>query len=84
MQQTTCPECRGTGVTVTDPCGDCSGEGRSQQSDRIKIGIPAGVDDGTRLRSSGNGDAGVRGGSAGDLYVFLHVKDHDVFQRDGV
>lgn len=83
VQQTTCPECRGCGETVSDPCANCSGEGRAQRDSRIKLRIPAGVDTGTRLRSSGNGDAGVRGGEAGDLYVFLHVRDHDVFERDG-
>jgi molecular chaperone DnaJ len=83
VQQTTCPECRGSGETVSDPCGSCRGEGRVQRDSRIKLRIPAGVDTGTRLRSSGNGDAGVRGGEAGDLYVFLHVRDHDVFERDG-
>lgn len=83
VQQTTCPECRGSGETVSDPCGTCRGEGRAQRDSRIKLRIPAGVDTGTRLRSSGNGDAGVRGGESGDLYVFLHVRDHDVFERDG-
>ena len=83
VQQSTCPECRGSGETVSDPCGTCRGEGRAQRDSRIKLRIPAGVDTGTRLRSSGNGDAGVRGGEAGDLYVFLHVRDHDVFERDG-
>lgn len=83
IQQSTCPECRGAGEVVSDPCSSCKGEGRVQRDSRIKIRIPAGVDTGTRLRSSGNGDAGVRGGGAGDLYVFLHVKDHDVFDRDG-
>lgn len=82
IQQTTCPECRGTGEIISDPCSDCRGEGRVQRDSRIKLRIPAGVDTGTRLRSSGNGDAGVRGGAAGDLYVFLHVRDHDVFERD--
>ena len=82
IQQSTCPECRGAGETISDPCTSCKGEGRVQRESRIKLRIPAGVDTGTRLRSSGNGDAGVRGGSAGDLYVFLHVKDHDVFERD--
>ena len=57
--------------------------GRVQRDSRIKLRIPAGVDTGTRLRSSGHGDAGVRGGESGDLYVFLHVRDHDVFERDG-
>ena len=83
IQQSTCPECRGAGETVSDPCSSCKGEGRVQRNSRIKIRIPGGVDTGTRLRSSGNGDAGVRGGAAGDLYVFLHVRDHDVFERDG-
>jgi len=82
LQQTTCPECRGTGETISDPCPDCRGEGRVQRDSRIKLRIPAGVDTGTRLRSTGNGDAGVRGGGPGDLYVFLHVRDHDVFERD--
>ena len=82
IQQTTCPECRGNGETISDPCSSCKGEGRVQRESRIKLRIPAGVDTGTRLRSSGNGDAGVRGGTAGDLYVFLHVRDHDVFERD--
>jgi molecular chaperone DnaJ len=83
IQQSTCPECRGAGETISDPCSSCKGEGRVQRESRIKLRIPAGVDTGTRLRSSGNGDAGVRGGDAGDLYVFLHVRDHDVFERDG-
>ncbi len=83
IQQTTCPECRGAGETVSDPCTSCKGEGRMQKTSRIKIRIPAGVESGTRLRSSGNGDAGVRGGAAGDLYVFLHVREHDVFEREG-
>lgn len=83
VQQSTCPECRGSGETVSDPCNACRGEGRVQRDSRIKLRIPAGVDTGTRLRSSGNGDAGVRGGEAGDLYVFLHVRDHDIFERDG-
>ncbi|MES2921605.1 MAG: molecular chaperone DnaJ [Verrucomicrobiota bacterium] len=82
IQQTTCPECRGAGETISDPCTSCKGDGRVQRDSRIKLRIPAGVDTGTRLRSSGNGDSGVRGGAAGDLYVFLHVRDHDVFERD--
>lgn len=82
IQQITCPDCKGTGEIITDPCADCRGEGRLQRDSRIKLRIPAGVDSGTRLRSSGNGDAGVRGGESGDLYVFLHIKEHDVFERD--
>ncbi len=82
IQQSTCPECRGAGETISDPCTTCNGEGRHEKDSRIKLRIPAGVDTGTRLRSSGNGDAGVRGGVAGDLYVFLHVNEHDIFERD--
>jgi molecular chaperone DnaJ len=83
IQQATCPECRGAGEVVSDPCASCGGDGRVHKTSRIKIRIPGGVEDGTRLRSTGNGDAGVRGGAAGDLYVFLHVKEHDVFEREG-
>ncbi|GAA5495473.1 molecular chaperone DnaJ [Rubritalea squalenifaciens DSM 18772] len=83
VQQTTCPECRGAGETISDPCDSCHGQGKVEEKTRIKIRIPAGVDTGTRLRSSGNGDAGLRGGPAGDLYVFINVKEHDVFERDG-
>ena len=83
IQQATCPDCRGAGQNIADPCGDCGGDGRKQAPERVIIRIPAGVDDGTRLRSTGKGDAGMRGGAAGDLYVFLHLRDHDVFQRDG-
>jgi len=81
VQQTTCPECRGAGQTIIDPCDECRGDGRIEKTDRIKIKIPPGVDEGVRLRSSGNGDSGMRGGPAGDLYVFLHVSEHEVFQR---
>lgn len=83
IQQTTCPECRGAGEKIENPCETCHGEGRIERDSRIKLRIPAGVDTGTRLRSSGNGDAGVRGGAAGDLYVFLHVAEHDLFERQG-
>ena len=82
IQQATCPDCRGSGQIIADPCEDCGGDGRKQAPERVSIRIPAGVDDGTRLRSTGKGDAGMRGGPAGDLYVFLHLRDHDVFQRD--
>ncbi|MFK7849614.1 MAG: molecular chaperone DnaJ [Akkermansiaceae bacterium] len=83
IQQSTCPECRGAGEIVADPCGDCRGQGRVEKETRIKLRIPAGVDTGVRLRSTTNGDAGVRGGASGDLYAFIHVEDHDVFERDG-
>lgn len=83
IQQVTCPDCRGTGEIISDPCSDCGGEGRVEHETRIKLRIPAGVETGVRLRSTGNGDAGVRGGESGDLYAFIHVAEHDVFEREG-
>ncbi len=79
----TCPKCRGAGQVIEKPCHTCRGEGRVEKTSKIKIKIPAGVEDGTRLRSTGQGEGGVRGGPAGDLYVVLHVEPHDLFQRDG-
>ena len=79
----TCPHCEGAGKVIDKPCKNCHGSGRRENRSTIKIRIPAGVDTGSRLRSSGNGEAGVRGGPAGDLYVVLHVKAHEIFQRDG-
>lgn len=78
-----CPQCHGAGRTMEKPCKVCRGAGRRDQSSKIKLRIPAGVDSGSRLRSAGNGEAGVRGGTAGDLYVVLHVKPHDIFHREG-
>ncbi len=80
---TTCPRCRGAGEIIKNPCQKCSGEGRAEQRRKIKLRIPAGIDDGSRLRSSGNGEAGTRGGPAGDLYVVIHVRPHDLFTRHG-
>ena len=77
----TCPRCNGAGRMVTNPCRKCGGEGRVQQRRKIKVRIPAGIDNGSRLRSSGHGEAGVRGGPHGDLYVVVHVREHDVFRR---
>jgi molecular chaperone DnaJ len=79
----TCPRCGGTGKTIDKPCRKCRGEGRVEKTTRKKIRIPAGVDTGTRLRSSGDGEAGLRGGPPGDLFVVLHVKPHQLFQRQG-
>jgi molecular chaperone DnaJ len=79
----TCPRCEGQGRTVDKPCHTCHGTGRHELTSKIKIKVPAGVDGGARLRSTGNGEAGVRGGPAGDLYVVLHVKRHEIFERDG-
>lgn len=81
--QQTCPRCEGAGEVIEKPCRRCSGVGRYNESTTVTIRIPPGVDTGARLRSSGNGAAGVRGGPAGDLYLMLHVADHHVFQRDG-
>jgi molecular chaperone DnaJ len=82
MRQT-CPTCKGSGRIVEKPCKVCHGEGKRQRSSKIKLRIPAGVDVGSRLRSSGNGEAGFRGGPSGDLYVVLHIKAHEIFQREG-
>ena len=79
----TCPRCEGAGKVIEKPCRACHGAGRHERTSRIKLRIPAGVDTGSRLRSSGNGEAGVRGGPTGDLYVVLHVKAHEMFQREG-
>ncbi len=79
----TCPHCQGAGRVVEKPCKRCHGAGRRDQSSKIKLRIPAGVDTGSRLRSAGNGEAGLRGGPPGDLYVVLHTRAHDIFQRDG-
>jgi len=79
----TCPHCKGAGRILEKPCKSCHGEGKRQRSSKIKLRIPAGVEGGSRLRSTGNGEAGLRGGPAGDLYVFLQVKHHEVFSREG-
>jgi molecular chaperone DnaJ len=79
----TCPRCQGVGRVVEKPCRKCGGSGRHEKTTKIKLRIPPGVDAGSRLRSAGNGESGLRGGPAGDLYVVLHVKEHEVFQREG-
>jgi molecular chaperone DnaJ len=78
----TCPRCHGVGQVTDKPCRKCGGEGRSEKLSRIKLKIPAGIAEGSRLRSSRNGEAGIRGGPAGDLYVVIHIQEHRVFQRD--
>jgi molecular chaperone DnaJ len=78
----TCPRCRGAGKIIDKPCRACDGEGRVEKSSRVKLKIPAGISTGSRLRSSRNGEAGIRGGPQGDLYVVIHVQEHSVFQRD--
>ena len=78
----TCPRCRGTGQVIDHPCRKCNGEGRAESPTRIKLKIPAGIEDGSRLRSMRNGEAGLRGGPPGDLYVVIHIKEHEVFERE--
>ena len=81
--QQTCPTCRGTGIQIKDPCNSCHGDGRVQETKTLSAKIPAGVDTGDRIRLSGEGEAGMRGGNPGDLYVILGVEQHAIFQRDG-
>ena len=83
VQQSTCPSCRGAGQTISNPCSHCHGEGRVHKDVKITLHVPPGVDTGTKLRSTGNGDAGVHCGETGDLYVFIEVKPHDIFTREG-
>ncbi|MBX2863075.1 MAG: molecular chaperone DnaJ [Leptolyngbyaceae cyanobacterium MAG.088] len=83
-QVSACPTCNGTGEVVEDRCEVCGGAGRKQETKKLKITIPAGVDNGTRLRVSNEGDAGMRSGPPGDLYVYLFVKEHSQFKRDGI
>ena len=81
--QQTCPTCRGTGKQIKDPCGSCHGDGRVQETKTLSAKIPSGVDTGDRIRLSGEGEAGERGGPSGDLYIEIRVKDHAIFTRDG-
>ncbi len=78
-----CPACQGRGETMDQPCSDCSGQGRRQESRNLSVDIPKGIEDGTRIRLSGEGEAGLRGGPPGDLYIFISIIPHDLFQRDG-
>lgn len=79
----TCPTCSGRGEIIDDPCKNCQGAGRVTRERTLSVNIPAGVEDGTRIRLAGEGEAGLRGGPAGDLYIFLSIKPHAIFQRDG-
>src|SRR5680860_1039306 len=81
--QQPCPRCRGAGKVITDPCGTCRGQGRVEESRTLSVTVPAGVDSGDRIRLAGEGEAGSRGGRAGDLYVQIQVKPHALFTRDG-
>jgi molecular chaperone DnaJ len=78
----TCPRCRGAGEIIEKPCPKCHGEGRTEKLSRVKLKIPAGIREGSRLRSSHNGEAGIRGAPPGDLYVVIHIKEHKVFRRE--
>jgi molecular chaperone DnaJ len=79
----TCPNCHGRGEVIDDPCPNCGGAGRVTRERTLTVNVPAGVEDGTRIRLAGEGEAGLRGGPAGDLYIFLSIKPHQFFQRDG-
>jgi molecular chaperone DnaJ len=81
--QQTCPTCRGQGRTISDPCHECHGQGRQEETKTLSVKVPSGVDTGDRIRLAGEGEAGAGGGPAGDLYVQVSVKEHEFFQRDG-
>ncbi|MCC3860343.1 molecular chaperone DnaJ [Pseudemcibacter aquimaris] len=83
MVERTCPSCQGQGMTIENPCGDCSGTGKKNKNKTLDVKIPAGVEEGTRIRLSGEGKAGTRGGPSGDLYIFIDIEYHPIFQRDG-
>ena len=79
----TCGQCRGSGSVITKPCATCHGQGTREQQRKLTVKIPAGIATGQRLRLSGEGEGGTQGGPAGDLYVVIHVREHEFFQRDG-
>jgi molecular chaperone DnaJ len=81
--QQTCPKCHGSGKIIPEPCAACGGAGRIKRNKTLEVKIPAGIDNGMRIRSSGNGEPGSNGGPPGDLYVEIHIKPHEVFQREG-
>ena len=83
MVERLCPACHGQGQVVAEPCPSCHGEGRIDREKRLEVHIPPGVDEGTRIRLAGEGEAGLRGGPRGDLYIFVHLKRHPLFQREG-
>jgi molecular chaperone DnaJ len=78
----TCPTCSGRGQIINNPCGSCAGAGRQQKERSLSVNIPAGVETGTRIRLAGEGEAGLRGGPSGDLYIFIEVRDHEIFERE--
>ena len=77
-----CPTCQGQGQVISDPCRSCGGAGKVAKDKQLSVNIPAGVEDGTRIRLSGEGELGQRGGPSGDLYIFLNIRDHDLFERE--
>ena len=79
----TCPVCQGRGQMMDSPCEDCAGQGRRQQNRKLSVDIPKGIEDGTRIRLANEGEAGLRGGPQGDLYIFISIRPHELFQRDG-
>lgn len=81
--QQTCPHCRGTGKIIPEPCTTCSGQGKIKRQKTLEVKIPAGIDDGMRIRSTGNGEPGMNGGPPGDLYIEIRIKEHDIFEREG-
>jgi molecular chaperone DnaJ len=81
--QQTCPTCKGTGKLIPEPCVACHGVGKTKNNKTLEVKIPAGIDDGMRIRSAGNGEPGTNGGPAGDLYIEIRLKKHDIFERDG-
>ena len=81
--QQTCPHCRGTGKIIPDPCTTCQGQGKIKRQKTLEVKIPAGIDDGMRIRSTGNGEPGTNGGPPGDLFIEIRIKKHDIFERDG-
>ena len=83
LMERTCPTCHGAGRVISNPCDSCHGAGRVDKRKSLEVKVPAGVDEGTRIRLSGEGEAGARGGPPGDLYIFIHLAPHDLFERDG-
>jgi molecular chaperone DnaJ len=81
--QQTCPHCHGSGKIIPDPCTACSGQGKVKKTKTLEVKIPAGINEGMRIRSAGNGEPGVNGGPSGDLYIEIRIKQHDIFERDG-
>ncbi|QPF74865.1 molecular chaperone DnaJ [Roseateles sp. DAIF2] len=81
--QQTCPHCHGSGKIIPDPCTACNGQGKVKKSKTLEVKIPAGINEGMRIRSAGNGEPGVNGGPAGDLYIEIRIKQHEIFERDG-